>query len=340
MGSVLLVGGVGYLGYNLAKEHKARGDSVYIVARKSSSEKRSQLFSELSALADKSVLLNNLVEASSIRNTIDGIGCPSITYLLTGRLQGTFKEMREAHVTVPLAWARVLAQRCKDTLVVYVSSVASVGDPSACSDGVSVAEEKNHLEGCLPLSAYSRTKAEGEKEIIRLCREGDARAAVLRPGLLVGEWSYHKEWRLMYRLAKLRLRLRGGPYLHAVAAKDLAKASVIIDESLRKPCNWFYATPWRTRLGSLHEIILQGLGVKNALPLPFPSRIPASGVMKDFLVQQRYSFEPRLLNELGMEWTPLEYAVNEAVEWMKTHWGRKIASNKRRVSARTHVVLV
>ncbi len=329
---VLIVGGIGYLGYNLALEHSRRGDSVYIAARRSSAERRGRLFNELRSFVRKSILLSSLGDKVSIRSSIDSMGCPNIAYLVTGKLAGTRKEMEEAHVEIPAQWTRILSQRCRDSLIVYVSSVFSVGDPGSCARDLVVREEERHLEGCRQFSSYAETKAAGERRVLELCRGNKARVAILRPGLLVGRWSYHREWRLMYRLARLHLRITSGPYLHVTPARDIVRAAILLDEK-HSGCQWYYATPWRLRLGELHSMLLQGLGVRHALPLYAPSAIPLGSLSKELRAQQRYRIEPWLLNELGMKWTSPEEAVVEAAEWMRSAWGGQgMESSARRYS--------
>ena len=330
--NVLIVGGIGYLGYNLALEHSQRGDSVYIAARRGSAERREKLFNELRSFVKKSVLLGSLGDKVSIRSSIDSMGCPDIAYLVTGKLAGTRREMEEAHVEIPAQWTRILSQRCRDSLIVYVSSVFSVGDPGSCARDLMVREEERHLEGCRQCSSYAETKAEGERRVLELCSGNRARVAVLRPGLLIGRWSYHREWRLMYRLAKLHLRVIGGPYLHVTPARDVARAAILLSEK-HSGCQWYYATPWRVRLGELHSMLLQGLEVRHALPLYAPSAIQLGPLAKELRAQQRYRIEPWLLNELGMKWTSLKEAVNEAAGWMRSTWGGEdTESNTRRYS--------
>ena len=333
--NVLIVGGIGYLGYNLALEHSRRGDSVYIAARRSSAERRERLFNELRSFVKKSILLGSLGDKVSIRSSIDSMGCPDIAYLATGKLAGTRREMEEAHVEIPAQWTRILSQRCRHTLIVYVSSVFSVGDPEGCASGLVVREEEEHLKGCKRFSSYAETKAAGERRVLELCRGNKARVAVLRPGLLVGRWSYHREWRLMYWLAKLHLRVTSGPYLHVTPARDIARAAILLSEK-HNGCQWYYATPWRLRLGELHSMLLQGLGVRHAIPLYTPSTIPLGSLAKELRTQQRYRIEPWLLDKLGMKWTSLEEAVGEAAEWMKSTWGGEATEN----SARRYSVVI
>ena len=320
--SVLVVGGIGYLGYNLALEHTSRGDKVYIVARRSSASKRERLFTELRSLAKKSILLNDLGEKTSIRSSIDAMGCPDIAYLVTGKLTGSLAEMKKAHVDIPLQWAKVLTQRCKETLIAYVSSVFSAGDPRGCANNSIVHEEEHHLRGCRQFSNYSITKAEGEKRLLELCENNGARVAILRPGLLVGQWAYHREWRLLYKLSRLHLRLSRGPYLHVTPARDVARAAMLIREKT-SGCGWYYATPWRLRLGELHSLLSKELGVGSSIPIPVPASLPLPGSLaRELRAQQGYRIEPYKLNKLGMKWTSIEEAVAETAEWMKRAWGR------------------
>jgi len=328
-GTVLIVGGIGYLGYNLASEHASSGDIVYVAARRGSAERRPQLFSELRGLVRKTVLLGDLGDKVSIRSSIDGIGCPDIAYLATGRISGSRDEMLRAHVEIPLQWARILAQRCRSTLIVYISAVFAAGDPGQCARDGTVYEEEEHLWGCKQFSAYAETKAEGERRIIELCRESGANVAVLRPGLLVGEWSYHREWRLLYRLARLHLRLSGGPYIHVTPAKDIARAARLL-LAKNRGCQWYYATPWRLRLGELHARLSEKLGTRHVLPLYTPAGLASLAItLRELGIQQKYVIVPRRLSSLGMRWTGIDEALGEMAQWMKRAWGGKTPATSR-----------
>lgn len=323
---MLIIGGVGYLGYNLALEHSDRGDTVYIVSRRSSAERRPRLLEEVRDLADRVLLPLTLDDPADIEASIDSSGCPDIAYMAVGRLQGSREELLQANAVIPRRWAQVLSRRCSSTLYVYVSSTLAVGDASGCSMGDRVVEERPHLYGCRPLGAYGYSKMEGERGVIDVCRRSRLSVAVLRPGLLVGGWCYHAEWRAMYRLARLHIRIRGGPFIHATPARDIAVAARLLRDRMGdKLCGWFYATPWRGRLGRLHEMLERHLGVRSAIPLPLPGLLPRLQLpgLPEALVelggQNDRVFEPLALEKLGMRWRSMDEAVREAAQWLKTH---------------------
>lgn len=326
---VLIIGGIGYLGYNLALEHSSEGDVVYIAARKSSAQRRRRLFGELKQLAEKVLLTSTLQDPADIQGSIDSIGCPDIAYMAVGKLMGRPEELMEANAIIPRKWAEALARRCSNTLYVYISNTLAVGDAGDCAENNHVAEEHQHLKGCRPVGPHSRSKMEGERNVMNICRRTRLSVAILRPGLLVGRWCYHEEWRLLYRLAKLHIRLRGGPILHATPARDIAVASRILRDHIGgKLCGWFYATPWRGDLGELHEMLLHHLGVKHYIPLPVPrpprGKMPSFfKVLAEYSAQQHFVFKPRALEVFGMEWRNIGEAVREAAEWLKNYMGKK-----------------
>ncbi|BES82667.1 NAD(P)-dependent oxidoreductase [Pyrodictium abyssi] len=327
---VLIIGGIGYLGYNLALEHSSGGDTVYVVARRSSAEKRPLLFEELKQLTERILLTSTLHDPADIQGSIDSVGCPDIAYMAVGKLQGTREELMEANAVIPKRWAELLSRRCIDALYVYISNTLAVGDASKCAQNGRVVEEAPHLRGCRPVGPHGLSKMEGERNVMSVCRRTRLSVAILRPGLLVGRWCYHDEWRILYRLARLHIRISGGPFIHAAPARDIAVASRLLRDRMGdKFCGWFYATPWRGRLGELHRLLHSHLGVRGSMPLPLPRlprvRLPGlPEILAEYSAQQRLVFEPYALNELGMEWRSIDEAVREAAEWLKNYMGEKL----------------
>lgn len=323
---VLVVGGVGYLGYNIARYHREVGDSVAVVARHSSVARRQKLAEELASLEARIKIVDDLGRADEALRVLEELGCPHISYIVVGRLHGSFRELLRSNAELPALWTDIISRNCDSSLIVYTSNILAAGRPRKA--GEPIKEEENHLAGHEPVGLHSLSKMEGERRVLSVCRRGRARVAVIRAGLLVGRWCYHSEWRLFYRLAKIGVSFRGGPLIHAVAAVDVARAGDFIARKADAPrCMWAYAVGWRGSLSDLHVALPSMLGHKIRVRIPAPSggmlyRIPLlPPIVREIAKQQGLVFEPALLKNLGFSFTPIEAALKDAANWMKEVWG-------------------
>jgi len=321
---VALVGGVGYLGYNLLYEHSSRGHSVYVVAREKSVERRRALVREIEGNVEEIVVYNSLRDTESVDEFLSKYGCPDIMYLTLGKLIGRWDELEEANAKIPFLWGRRFVDQCKNSSLVYISSILSIGKPPNRSSEV-IVEEEEHLKNYTPSGIHSKSKMLGERNIKSLCGRG-AQVIIIRPGILIGRWCYHKEWRLLSKLASFHVRLVGGPNLHFVAARDIARIVLLLRSySNVHGCVWVNAAPWRAKIGDIHRYFLEYRGIKYSVPIPLPSSIPTwipglPSILKEYRLLTQYRIRSAILDQLGFKWTNLEDSLKEAVEWLSSSY--------------------
>ncbi|MEB2837401.1 MAG: NAD(P)-dependent oxidoreductase [Desulfurococcales archaeon] len=192
---VVLVGGLGFLGAALSERLAGQGWRVVVAARRSSAQRRPRLASYLRGLGVELALAPGGIDAGFL----EGLG-GDVYYHLAGRIRGS-RGMWEAHAR--LAAVVVEAASRLGSRVVYVSSVRTPGRILGAGRCSRVVEEEPHLDHARvrPETPYERSKAEGE----RIVASYRGPWAILRPGLLVGRWGYHTEWRLTALASKLRL---------------------------------------------------------------------------------------------------------------------------------------
>ncbi len=318
---ILLVGGLGYLGYNIARYYASRGAAgrVLVVARRRSAERRRVLLDLLQRLGVNVDYSLESLSGGAAERLIKARGCPRLAYLLTGKLRGERQLVWEANVEVPQSWAEALAALCPGAVVVYASTIAAAGDASACASGGVVVEEDEHLRGCKPLGEAGVAKAEAERRLLRLC--GGLRVLLLRLGLLVGEAAYHREWRLFLRLARLGLapqpRGLGISVTPAVDVAGVAEAFTASGES----CSWAYAAPWRLGLADIVEALAAAWGKRRVARIPVPATLlylTREGRLLRVLGRYRYATRRGWLR--GYPWTPAREALDTAARWLHRNY--------------------
>ncbi len=253
--SVLLVGGLGYVGYNLARLLSQRGVETIIASRRRSAERRPGITRALDALPGVRV---EYFDGLGPRGFLERHGCPETAYLLVGRIRGGRRELRASNLEAPLAWASALATRCSDVDVVFTSVLTVYAGRG------SLEPEERHGNGLRPRSLFTRVKLEAEKRLLDLCPGLGVRIA--RLGLFAGRRPYHPEWRLLLRLAGLGVVAKSDAWLHLSTAQGLLEA---VDKM--RECSWDTVV---TRSVTLHALtrVLAEEAVSPRLSLPLPGR--------------------------------------------------------------------
>ena len=230
--------------------------------------------------------------------------------------------MWEAHV----ALARVALEAAEKlgARLVYVSAVSATGRIRGVRPGDRVVEEERHMDPGLvgPETPFEETKAEGERLV---AGSRGVRWSIVRPGLIVGRWGYHSEWRWVARLARLGvapgmaaaplspalglagvLELAGegrydGVWLNAVACTcDLYRATGEACRLLRgRPCRRLPSEPL--------------LALARLAPATSPAREAAA------MAARRYAYASR---HPQPGWPEPEEAAREWVEWLRSTGGR------------------
>jgi nucleoside-diphosphate-sugar epimerase len=257
---VLIAGGLGYLGFNLARRFHELGYSVHIAARRSSLARvrlRQRLYRDIvgGGYARVHLLDGGVGEVCQLVGRL----CPDILVAAMGRLSGSTASLVESNALTPSLWLRCLAERCPRSLGVYVSAIVTVGLQHGCRRGLAV-EEASHLQGYTPAGVFAAAKALGEHLSLRACQRGGGRVVAVRPGLPVGEWSYHPEWLTLYSLAS-RGTIIQGVKVHVTPADRLADAIAYLDAKECRCC-WVNAAPWRVDIGELMLAIARHAGAR------------------------------------------------------------------------------
>jgi len=311
----VLVGGLGYLGAALAERLKGGGWDVVVAALRSSARRRPRLAGYLGGLGVKLSLAGGRLDA----DFLEGLG-GDVYYHLAGRIRGSPDDFMESHAHLA---SRVLEAAGRlGARVVYISVVRATGRILGASRCSRVVEEDPHLDPARvrPETPYEASKAEGERRVASY----KGPWSIVRPGLLVGRWGYHGEWRVIAGLSRLRL----APSLPCVPITPVSGLTAILEMAGegRYDGVWQNATACTCDLAevSLEACrLLSGAGCWR-LPAAWPLKLagpvaPGGSPLRELWVMARrgYIYESKRPQP---PWPSPREAAREWVEWLRW-WG-------------------
>ncbi|MCE4603803.1 MAG: NAD(P)-dependent oxidoreductase [Aeropyrum sp.] len=194
---IVIVGGLGYVGANAAPALLRLGE-VLIVYRGSPRGARRAIAGYLEKAGAELVKMDRVSSEELMRLGAD------VYIHMAGKISGPYRIQWESHVGVLSEIVDAASQI--GARVVYTSSTLAYGRVEGMPRGSEVLEEERHLSGERRWrSHHGRTKAEGERLLVRRADEVGGRFSILRHGLVVGVFPYHREWQAIVRLSRLGL---------------------------------------------------------------------------------------------------------------------------------------
>ena len=311
--SLLIIGGVGFLGRVLSERAAGEGLDVCVVARSGSIARRPWLARQLRQLGVRIYAAESIGEELVV-NAVRGCGARMVVYTV-GRM-GAGRGSWEAHVGV---WRRVLEALSRVEGVeaaVYVSA-ASVS-PCRRVEG----EQEAPPWASHPRDGFTASKAEGERLGLQYYRRLGLPVTIVRPVLMFGPGAPHPEHRLLRLAARLRLLLRLP--VDAVPVEDVASAILYLGDWRGARGRWFYvARPEGFTVAELSRALCgerRCLGASRAVtPLALLASMlgaPARLALLGHWVRCGWSFRPWSLIEAGFRgWIRLEDAVKDYASW-------------------------
>ena len=299
----VLVGGLGFLGTNLALLLQERGHRVVVVARRSGYERRRDLARILEAAGVEIMIVDSVGP--------DHVKGAEVVYHLAGKPGGPLRVNLESHVHLlerELEGAAETGSR-----LVYVSSIGVVADASPLPPGSVVREEETHLWGLKReefrerfSSVHSYTKALGERTLVEKGSELGGKWAIVRPALVYGPYAYHQEWKTM----RIAARLWMAPSSRRVPVVNVVDVAELLYEAGTGAYDgsWVNAVAEGISLSDVSRAICRSMGRSRCMPVPVdlmialgrlapytsPSRLAWS------IVRKKYSYRSRVLS--GREW--------------------------------------
>ncbi len=178
MKNILLTGGTGFIGSNLAADLTKRGYSVRLFRRPTSS---------LTAVADLDVehFHGDLRDAEALRKAVKG--CDTVFHV--GALVSYWRKQREEMYDINIGGTRNIVEACLEAGVerlVHTSSIAAIG----YSDAGALADESNAFNWDRLDIGYRISKYRAEEEILKGVGKG-LPAVIVNPSVVIGERDVH-----------------------------------------------------------------------------------------------------------------------------------------------------
>jgi dihydroflavonol-4-reductase len=324
----LITGATGFIGPYLVKRLISQGHKCRCLIRQSNSNK---------VILEPGIELvhGDITDIKSLEGIADGIDC--LFHLATLGHINNFTVSEEMFMEINLLGTRNImeeAMKAGVKRVVHSSSVAAMG---ICSD-IPATEETI----CNPHHAYGRSKLEAEKEVIRMAKEGNMPAVIVRFSMVYGPGDPRDILKLT-RLAKKGMFPKIGkrpkltPLIHV---DDAVTGLLLASEKGRKGEIYLLTNKESMLFDDIRKVLQETLGVKR-FPLyvpewvalfmaslcekafPFIGRIPpvSRKNIESTLADRVFSIE-KAERELGFtpEKNPVQ-GLKETVEWyMKQGW--------------------
>ncbi len=181
-----------------------------------------------------------------------------------GVIKGGPADFKRAHVEVPRVLARAIAEESPSTMLIHLSASNVMGPI-----GQFVGEEARHCEGARPSNIYEETKCEGEKVVYNEASRAGFPLAIVRPTFVYGRYAAHRQFALIYRLAKRGLVPRLSVNMMAISAPGLASLLEALHKA-RPRLKYLYATECRpVNLTEFFRLMAEALGVRYVkVPVP------------------------------------------------------------------------
>lgn len=255
----LLTGATGFIGLTLAERLRVRGHAVRALVRASSR------VAELEGLGVE-LSRGDVTDPRSLPAAVEG--CDAVVHLA-----GLTKALGpEAYRRVNVLGARHLALACVAArprpLLVLVSSLAAAGPAQA-------GRPRREEDAPAPVSAYGRSKLEGENEVRALA--GRLEATVVRPPIVYGPRD-REMLPPLFRMARLGVVVKAGfgdKRYSVVHVEDLAEGILAAADRGRRLGRsgtegiYFLADGAEHRWGDIARAAIEAVGARaRVVPLP------------------------------------------------------------------------
>jgi dihydroflavonol-4-reductase len=323
--SILVTGATGFIGANLVRALLEAGSAVRVLVRPDSNLRNLHNLPIDTAYGD-------LRDVSSLRNALKG--CHTLYhvaahYSLWTPDPKTLYDINVDGTTNLLQTALALGLE----KVVYTSSVATVGIPADGRPG----DETMFLPLSQAVGHYKRSKVLAEQRVIAFCQQG-LPVVIVNPSAPIGPWDVKPtptgKIILDFLQRKMPAYLDTG--LNLVDVHDVARGHMLAAQRGKIGERYILACRNMTL-----QAILQLLAHVSDLPtpkirLPYavaltagyiseslsrltrkPPRVPLSGVR--MARHPMYFSAQKAIRELGLPQSPIEQAVQRAVQWYRDH---------------------
>jgi len=320
MSYILIIGGVGYIGFNILSKYKDSDEMIIILSRRSSVEKRLRLYKFISDMRNvKIIVYDNL---GSVIKVIKKYGCPRLAYNLTGSIFGDRREIYDSHAYTPYRYFKYIIKSCCDSFLIHISSFY----PSQAIYSNKIPEEYPHLSDVNPLSYFEESKMAGEYLLRSLYKTYGGRFIILRPGIVIGAYPYHIEWLILDIISRYKIGIYDNRLFPLTPAIDIVNAVEYLFHKYYEVVNffkWYNLTPYNIKIKDLFSLYgdksLIRFNLENMRSLY--TLIPYDKIFGyiRMMLQYRggYYISKRLHREGFNKWTPIKAEIIKMKGWIK-----------------------
>jgi len=322
---VLVTGATGFVGANVVRELRADGESVRVLVRPRSDRRN------LDGL-DVEVAEGDLRDPDSLRRGLEGV---RILYHVAADYRLWARDPRDLYSSNVEGTRNILAA-ARDAgveRVVYTSSVGTLGIPNDGRPGTETTPV--HLDQMV--GPYKRSKFLAEREAERFVREG-LDVVIVNPSAPVGPWDRKPTptGRMIVDYLRGRMFASLDTGLNLIHVRDCARGHILAARKGRSGEKYILGCQ-NLRLGEIFALLANLTGIREPrLRIPYAvawmtaavsetwarlsGREPAVPLTAVRMAAKTMFFDPaKAVRELGLPQTPPEAALEDAVEWFRTH---------------------
>jgi len=323
---ILVTGATGFLGNHVARQLVARGESVRVTLRKTSSLK---LLEDLTSLEKVEA---DLRDQASLEKALKGC---SMLYHVAADYRFDVSdpnEMFKSNVE-GTRHLMVAAGNAGVSRIVYTSTVGCVGLPATGALG----NEETPVDLEMMVGTYKRTKFQAEQEVLELARLG-LPVVVVNPTAPIGEMDVKPTptGDMILRFLKRKMPAVIDTGLNLIDVRDCAAGHLLAAERGRTGQRYILGCKNMTLMDICHALgQISGLPVPN-MKLPYAvaylagwfntkwsqalGKTPSISLEGVRMARKRMFVDcSKAQQELSLPQTPPEEALARAVEWFKQH---------------------
>jgi dihydroflavonol-4-reductase len=318
MTRVLLTGGSGFIGGELATALLARGDEVIALGHTDAS-------AATLAARGVQVVRGDVLDPASLAHAMPGC---ELVYHVAGINSHCPKDptyLYRVNASGPENVVRA-ASRCGIARVVFTSSAASIGEAKG-----TVGTEDSPSRGSY-LSLYERSKQEGERAAFAAAAATGTDAVALSPSSVQGPPRTSGNGAIIIAFLNGRLRAFVDTHVSVVDVRDVVEAHLLAAERGLSGRRYILNGATMTSSEAL-RLVADLSGIENKVPLIPPGLARGAATIVDWLFRMRGKTSPicrarvdtilhghrydgsLATRELGLHYTPVAETFHRTIEW-------------------------
>lgn len=309
---VLVTGGNGHVGNNLAKRLCDKGYEVRVTVRNPAEAEALGIFDGYPVQIHQA----DIRDEAAMRKAIEGVSGVFQVAALYNYDEQNLGEGIVANNTEGSQTVLRLAKECGVERVVFTSSIAAVGF------GGSKEQPLTEDDWSDPADPYCRSKLESEKVAVEYAKAHGLDLVVLCPSIIIGP-NFYKHTPSTVNIGALvnnQVPFRVPSQIAAVDVRDVADAHILAFENKNASGRYLVTGTNIPDLMSLVSELDPDMVVpERALTLDEAKQLAEkSGMPVELIGQPYYYSDKRIQSELGWKPRPITETLLDTIAWIKT----------------------